>query len=66
VEELLRRLQSARELPPEVLRQVRVVEALERARTPAARRLLADLARGTTEARLTQEAAAALARVGGK
>jgi RNA polymerase sigma factor (sigma-70 family) len=48
---------------PELLRALRGVEVLERAGTPAARRALAELARGVPEARLTREAKAALARL---
>jgi hypothetical protein len=47
---------------PEVRRQVRSVEVLERAGGAEARKLLEALARGAPEARLTQEAKAALAR----
>src|SRR5262249_17684104 len=42
------------------VRAVRVVEVLEHASTPAARRLLAELAGGVPEARQTREAKAAL------
>jgi WD40 repeat protein len=52
-------------LPPaEPLRQVRAVEALERVGTAESREFLRRLAGGAPEARLTQEAGAALARVG--
>jgi WD40 repeat protein len=46
-----------------MLRRLRAVQALERAGTPAARQALAALARGTPEARLTEEAQAALERL---
>jgi hypothetical protein len=49
---------------PEALRALRAVEALEHLGTGAARRLLATLAGGTADARLTQEAKAALRRLG--
>jgi hypothetical protein len=45
---------------PSRLREVRAVEALERNRSPAARRLLQDLAKGDPAARLTVEAQAGL------
>jgi WD40 repeat protein len=48
---------------PEEVRAIRVVEALERAGTAAARGLLTDLAGGVPEARLTREAKAALQRL---
>jgi hypothetical protein len=47
------------------LRRLRAVEALERAGSAEARRLLAELAGGAAEARLTQEARAALRRAEG-
>ena len=59
-EQLLGRLGAA---GPERLRQARAVEALERCATPEARKLLAALAGGMDEARLTREAAAALRRL---
>jgi WD40 repeat protein len=48
---------------PEVLRGLRAVEALERAGTPEARKVLAVLAGGAPQARLTREAQAALERL---
>jgi WD40 repeat protein len=50
-------------LAPEVLRQFRMVEALEHMGTPEARRLLERMAAGFPEARLTREAKAALRRL---
>jgi len=47
---------------PELRRQVRAVEVLERVGGAEARRVLEALAGGAPEARLTQEAKAALAR----
>jgi RNA polymerase sigma factor (sigma-70 family) len=49
--------------PPQTLRALRAVEALEYAGTAAARELLRDLARGVPDARLTREANAALTRL---
>jgi hypothetical protein len=53
-----------RELSPIRLRQVRAIELLEGIDTPAAKKLLAELADGAAGAPLTLEAAAALARLG--
>jgi WD40 repeat protein len=53
---------SMKEVPPEQLGPLRAVEVLEHAGTAEARRLLQVLAKGAPEARLTQEAKAALAR----
>ncbi|HEY8503596.1 MAG TPA: hypothetical protein VIL46_03380, partial [Gemmataceae bacterium] len=50
-------------LSPARLRQLRAVEALEQAGTPAARRLLGELAGGVPGDRLSAEAAAALRRL---
>jgi hypothetical protein len=60
VQQLLERLAN---LSPERLRLVRAVEALEHAGTLEARQVLRTLARGAAEARLTQEAAAAVRRL---
>jgi hypothetical protein len=51
------------ELSSTALRQVRATEVLEHIATPEARDLLKNLAAGATEARLTQEAKAALERL---
>jgi WD40 repeat protein len=48
---------------PEFLRLLRVVEVLEGVGTAAAREVLANLAKGVPQARLTQEAKAALQRI---
>ncbi len=53
---------ARQELSPEELRAVRAVEALEYCSTAGSRELLETLSRGAPEARLTQEAKAALAR----
>jgi RNA polymerase sigma factor (sigma-70 family) len=50
-------------LTGDALRQVRAISVLERVATPDALTLLAELAAGNPEARLTREAAAASARV---
>jgi hypothetical protein len=47
---------------PETLRMLRAVAVLEHAASPEAQAALQALAKGTPEARLTQEAKAALAR----
>jgi WD40 repeat protein len=49
---------------PEMMRAVRAIAVLEDLATPQARKLLQTLSQGATEARLTQEARAALARLG--
>jgi RNA polymerase sigma factor (sigma-70 family) len=59
---LLDRLDGARP-SAETVRQIRAVEALECIGTPEARQLLAKLAAGPAETRLTQEANAALRRL---
>jgi hypothetical protein len=61
VEGLLAKLRAG--TGPEALRRGRAVEVLERAGTPEARRALEVLAKGLPGARLTREAAAALARL---
>ena len=48
---------------PETLRALRAVAVLEDVGTPPARKVLETLAKGSVEARLTQEAKAALARL---
>jgi HEAT repeat protein len=48
---------------PEVLRPLRAVAVLEGIATPAARKLLKELASGVPEARLTREAQASLSRL---
>jgi hypothetical protein len=52
-------------LPPEELRLMRALAAVEHAGTPEARALLRDLAAGAPEARVTEGARAALRRLGG-
>ncbi len=49
-----------------IIREIRAIEVLERIADPNARRLLAKLAKGAPEARLTQEAKAALQRLARK
>jgi RNA polymerase sigma factor (sigma-70 family) len=64
IEALLKALaQRPAPLSPEELQQLRGVEVLERLGTPAARELLAALARGAPAARLTREARASLVRL---
>ncbi len=60
--EFLDRFDKA-ELSPERLKQLRAVELLEGIGTPAAKALLAELAKGAAGAPLTLDAAAALARL---
>ena len=62
-ERLLARLEGGR-LPAEQLRALRALEVLEAAGTPEAREVLRALAKGAADAALTQEAAAALERLG--
>jgi hypothetical protein len=62
VEKLLERLQGP-VTRPEVLRGLRAVAVLEGIGTPAARRLLEELAAGAPGARLTREAKASLRRL---
>jgi WD40 repeat protein len=62
LDQLLRGLQSLTP-PGERLREVRAVEVLEQAGTAEARQLLEELARGMSEARLTQEARASAQRL---
>jgi WD40 repeat protein len=51
-------------VPPELVRPLRAVEALERADAPEARKLLEELAAGRDDALITRDAKAALARLG--
>jgi WD40 repeat protein len=60
VEELLNRLDGT---SPEAVQRLRALEALEHIGTPEARKLLAALADGSPEARLTRDAKAALKRL---
>jgi hypothetical protein len=64
VDRLLKRLRGEQRAP-EFLRCLRAIEAVEHARTPAARELLRRLARGADGAVQTQHARAALRRLGG-
>jgi hypothetical protein len=62
----IEKLLKALDLPlkdAELLRQLRAVEVLEHIGTPAAQQLLAELAKGDPEARLTRESQASLERV---
>jgi WD40 repeat protein len=61
-----RLLEKLTSLSQERLRQLRAVEALEYANTPAARKVLGELAQGALEARLTREAKASLDRLEGR
>lgn len=69
--ETRRRVEQALESPamrrwtPAMVRRLRALHALELAGTPEAKRLLQHVAAGVPEARLTQEAKAALRRLGG-
>jgi WD40 repeat protein len=62
LKQVLERLTPDR-LPLTVVRDLRAIEVLEMAATPEARKVLAELAKGAPEARQTQDAAAALARL---
>ena len=62
LEEVLRKLDDPASNPP-ILRFVRAVAVLEQIRTPGARQLLQDLARGQAESQLTQRAGTALTRL---
>jgi hypothetical protein len=61
IERLLQGIEDRTE--PEALRQGRALHVLERLATPAARELLAELAKGDAAAALTQQAGEALRRV---
>ncbi|MBL8794512.1 MAG: PD40 domain-containing protein [Planctomycetia bacterium] len=67
--EVQRRIESLLERPelaawsPETVRHIRVVQTLERANTPLARKQLESLANGSPAARLTEEARSALIRL---
>ena len=62
IEKIMAEVQGLRS-DPEDLRQCRAVEVLEQIRSPTARQLLDELARGSPGAILTEEARAALARL---
>jgi hypothetical protein len=62
IEDLLAHLYS-REVCPERLRELRAVRVLEQIGSAEARAILQSLAKGSADARLTQEAKASLARV---
>jgi RNA polymerase sigma factor (sigma-70 family) len=64
IEMVLDRIAAARSLSPDELRTIRVVEVLEGNPKSEARPLLESLAKGAPGARLTQEANAALQRMG--
>jgi hypothetical protein len=63
IEGLLQRLQQQPATPPETLRGLRAVVAMEHAATAAARQLLEALGQGAPGARTTKEARLALARL---
>jgi hypothetical protein len=63
IDRLLSRLKGPITMPAK-LREIRAVETLEYISTPAARKLLENLARGTPQARVTQEAKESLSRIG--
>ena len=65
IDQLLEKVAVQRDTPsPERLRMLRAVEALEQMATPAARQLLEEYAKGASGADLTNEAKAALTRLG--
>jgi WD40 repeat protein len=63
IQHLLDRLAPGHELPGEVVRMMRAVEALEMLGTPEAKRLLKDLGAGNPDANLTRECNAAEKRL---
>jgi WD40 repeat protein len=62
IEDLLARINGP--VPPDRLRVLRAIEALERINTAEARSVLGNLAKGATNSVETEEARAALARIG--
>jgi hypothetical protein len=62
---LLRALED-RQLPPDDVRVLRVIEALEMSRTEEAKALLQEWAKGAPGALLTEEAKGSLARIGAR
>jgi hypothetical protein len=65
IEQLVRALESDVTPPPERLRELRALVVLEKVASREARQMLQTLADGAAEARLTQEASAALRRFTG-
>jgi hypothetical protein len=63
LEALLRKIEN-NSLSADSLQALRAIEALEHIGTPGAERLLATVAQGTSESRVTQQAKAALGRLG--
>jgi WD40 repeat protein len=62
VQALLDALAPTKAPPPEILREIRAVAALEYMKTPEAKQFLQELARGLESARLTREAKEAVSR----